>query len=286
MQFLGANPPVGTRIVYRLGAKADSVRLVVRDPAGATVREIAGDSLKAKLHEGLHTVLWDLRAQPIPRASRRPAPGGGFGFFGGGGPEGTPGPVVMPGTYRVTLVVNGADVATKPVEVRGDPDVEITDDDRRARQTLLVELQRIQASVSDAADAARTADEQLRAVKKELADSTEVPAALRAALDSVTKELDPLRRMLGIRDPDEPTTFDFAEFMKMLPIRAAMLSGNVGGIMAPPTEADLRRAADLRREVPAAVDSVNRFLDRLKGLYRRLADAGLYPPVPKAVKSP
>jgi hypothetical protein len=107
---------------------------------------------------------------------------------------------------------------------------------------------------------------------------------MRGAMDSVTAVLDSLKKSFGIRDPDEPFDFDFDEFMKILPIKAAMLSGNVGGAMAPPTQTDLRRLADLRREAPAAVAAVNRFLDQLKALYRRLAAAGLYPSVPEAVR--
>jgi hypothetical protein len=34
------------------------------------------------------------------------------------------------------------------------------------------------------------------------------------------------------------------------------------------------------------IDAVNGFLERLKGLYRRLAEAGLYPAAPSPVKKP
>ena len=230
---------------------------------------------------------WDLRSESIQRADTTAgAPGGFFAFFGGSGSSGTPGPVVMPGTYRATLLVNGAEVGMRPIDVRGDPAVQITAADRQNRQRTLEELQRIQASITDANDAVRAADTRLKDVKKALADTSKVPAPMRAAMDSVTAALDSLKKTFGIRDPDEPFDFDFGEFMKILPIKASMLSGNVGGAMAPPTQTDLRRLADLRRETPVVIDAVNGSSERLKGLYRRLADAGLYPAAPAPVKKP
>jgi len=126
------------------------------------------------------------------------------------------------------------------------------------------------------------ADQQLRAVKSELADSTKVPAAIRATLDSVTKELDPLKKLFGIRDPDEET--DFSEFRKVLPARVRGLVSNIGDAMAPPTATNVQVAEELKRSVPKAVGDVNRFLARLKPLYQQLATEGLYPPVPTPLK--
>jgi hypothetical protein len=191
---------------------------------------------------------------------------------------------VLPGEYRVTLVVNGKEAASKPVTVRGDPDVTITPQDRESRFRLLKELQQLQATASDAGDALRTADQQLKAVKAELADSTKVPAPIRAALDSLTKELEPLKKTYGIRDPNEE--FDFGGFRKVLPLRVALLGGNIGGVTAPPTAQDLQSAAELKRLVPKSVDEVNAFLAKLKPFFQRLAGEGLYPPVPEAVKKP
>jgi hypothetical protein len=41
----------------------------------------------------------------------------------------------VPGEYRATLVVNGKDAATTPVTVRGDPEITISDADRKMRLT-------------------------------------------------------------------------------------------------------------------------------------------------------
>ncbi len=289
MQWLGENPPVGSVIAYSLKSKADSLRLVVRDASGAEVRTIKGKAVADKLSPGVHTVVWNLQSNPIEPA-RKGSGGGGGGlaalFGGGGGEPGTPGPVVLPGTYQVALVVNGTQVAVKPVNVRGDPDIQITEADRQSRQRILEELQRLQAATADAGDAVRQANTQLRDVKKELADSTKVPGPIRAGLDSLVTRLDSLRQRFGVRNPDEPFEFDFAIFRQVLPFKVGMVAGNIGGAMAPPTRMDLQSVDQVRREVPRAVDDVNGFLADLKAFYRRLADAGLYPPVPDPVKRP
>lgn len=287
MQFLGKNPPIGAAITYQLREKADSARIVIRDAQGGAVRELKGEDFKDRLAAGMNTVVWDLRTEPIEPARKAPPAAAGSieSFFGAGGGN-TPGPIVLPGEYRAALVVNGREVATRPVQVRGDPAVQITEADRQNRQRILAELQRIRASVSDAADAVRTADRQLRDVKQSLADTAKVPATLRSAVDSATADLAPIKRTFGIRDPGEPFNFDFAELMRALPIKVGMLAGNIGGVMAPPTRTQLQQLDEVRREAPAAVDTVNGFLGRLRDVYRRLAEAGVYPPVPEAVRRP
>jgi photosystem II stability/assembly factor-like uncharacterized protein len=287
MRFLGQNPPVGVTLTYQLRTTADSVRLVIKDPAGATIRELKGDAVKGKDAAGMNLVQWNLRSEPILPAKKPqgpPAPSPLSFFLPNTGDPGTPGPVVLPGDYRVALVVNGKEAATRSVTVRGDPDVTISQQDRESRFKLLKELQQLTATASDAADALRAADQQLKAVKTELADSTKVPAPIRAAMDSLGKELDPLKKTFGIRDPNEE--FDFSGFRKILPLRVALLGANIGGVTAPPTAQDLQSAADVRRLVPKSVDDVNAFLAKLKPFFQRLASEGLYPPIPAAVKKP
>jgi photosystem II stability/assembly factor-like uncharacterized protein len=285
MRFLGQNPPVGVTVAYQLKTKADSVRVVIKDQGGATVRELKGDAMKEKNAAGMNLVQWNLRTETIMPAKKPTGPPSSnpfAGFFGGSNEPGTQGPIVLPGEYRATLVVNGKEVATKPVTVRGDPEITITAQDRENRYRLLKELQQLQATANDGADALRTADQQLKAIKTELADSTKVPAPIRATLDSLNKELEPLKKTFGIRDPNED--FDFGGFRKILPIRVGFLAGNIGGAMAPPTAQDQASAGELKRLVPKAVGDVNAFLAKLKPFYQRLAAEGLYPPVPAAVK--
>ena len=94
---------------------------------------------------------WDLRYQPI--AAGPAVQGGGGGGGGGGGQGGNMGPFVMPGDYRVTLLVGDKEVATKPVRVIGDVAIPMTDADRRTLHDTTLALHRLHASANEAATA-------------------------------------------------------------------------------------------------------------------------------------
>jgi hypothetical protein len=285
MQFFGDNPPYGAVIAYSLKNKADSARIVITDQAGNQVRELKGDAMKDALAAGYNRVVWDLQIDPIPLPKGvSPAPAG---FFGGGGDaSGTPGPVVLPGDFRLSLVVNGKPVANSTVTVKGDPDIRITDQDRQRRFELLKEGQRLQARVTEASNAVRSANTQLRSLKTPLADSTTVPRAIRATYDSLVKDLEPLKKKFFIRDEDDTTPFDFSLFRQVITFKLGGVLGSVGGATAPPTATDLEQWSELRTEVPQVIDQVNGFTARLKPFYQRLVELGLYPPVPKPIEKP
>ena len=66
------------------------------------------------------------------------------------------GPNVMPGDYRVTLVVDGKDVATKTVRVSGDKDMPMTDADRKTWHDTSLDLHEMQRVANAAAEAVTT----------------------------------------------------------------------------------------------------------------------------------
>src|SRR5207245_7548798 len=111
--FLAPNPPDGVIVTYALKAKPadkDEVKVVVKDAAGATVRELKGSK-----EAGFNRASWDLRHEPpVKREPGEP----GEAFFGP--PRG---PFVPPGTYAVTVSV-GSFSDTKPVVVQEDPRVQ------------------------------------------------------------------------------------------------------------------------------------------------------------------
>ncbi len=284
MQFFGDNPPFGASIAYSLKTKADSARIVITDQAGNQVRELKGGAMKDGLAAGYNRVIWNLTIDPIPfPKGTSPAPAG---FFGGGGDStGTPGPVVLPGDFRLSLIVNGKPVASGTVAVKGDPDIRITDQDRQRRFDLLKEGQRLQARLDEASSAVRTANTQLRNLKTPLSDSTTVPKAVKATYDSLVKDLEPLKTKFFIRDDDD-APFDFSLFRQVITFKLGGVIGSVGGATAPPTETDLQQWGELRIEVPQIIDQVNALTAKLKPFYQRLLELGLYPPVPKVIEKP
>src|SRR5262249_14844987 len=176
--FYGENPPQAAALSYFVKNKPNDVKLKIAEPAGREIREIAIPSSAVKA--GINSACWDLRVQPVPAppalgaAGARgtqgsPAPGspadpfgygcgttgggggggGGFGGFGGGGP--IPGPVVLAGTYTVALVVDGKPVDTKPLRVLGDPEVVLSDAQRKQLFDMAAEMHDLQKRASEAA---------------------------------------------------------------------------------------------------------------------------------------
>ena len=145
--YRGDNPPNGAVLSYYLKAQpADEVNIEIADGAGKIVRRFR----RVPDEAGVSRVTWDLRYDAAPgagggRGNRGAAPAGApadtslkglrerrraaAAERGGAGDEenffGPSAAPVLPGTYQVTLVVNGKRY-TKPVEVRNDPRVEMT----------------------------------------------------------------------------------------------------------------------------------------------------------------
>ncbi len=102
------NPPVGASIYYYLKSDADTVKITIADLEGTTLQEVTPTRTK-----GLQKFFWNLN---------RHAPQRGGPDVGGGGGRGDSGGVqVDPGVYKVTLMVNGKDVATKKMTLLPDP---------------------------------------------------------------------------------------------------------------------------------------------------------------------
>ncbi len=94
--FQGQNPAFGTEIFYSFSRNVGKAELVIKDIRGMTIKEFAVDT-----SEGLHSVSWDLRADPSGRQRR--------------------GARLSPGKYLVELSV-GMDRQLQTLTVSGDPE--------------------------------------------------------------------------------------------------------------------------------------------------------------------
>jgi photosystem II stability/assembly factor-like uncharacterized protein len=92
----GQNAAAGTALSYHLKSAASAeVQITISDPEGNVFRTLRGPAAA-----GLNRVQWNLRGNPPPQ--ERP-----------GTPQQQQGPLATPGTYRVTLAVNGQDYTTR-----------------------------------------------------------------------------------------------------------------------------------------------------------------------------
>jgi hypothetical protein len=113
--------------------------------------------------------------------------GGGGGFGGAGGAN--PGPFVLPGTYTVSLVVDGKTVDTKPLKVVADPDVALTAIERKKLYDMAMEMHELQRIASDVSGALTPLNTRLGEIAKEIGSRNDVPADVKAAVEGFTKEL-------------------------------------------------------------------------------------------------
>ena len=95
--------------------------------------------------------------------------GGGGGFGGAGG--GSNGPLVLPGTYNVALLVDGKAVMTKPIKIVGDPMMQMTEAQRKRYYDVAMELHDMQRRGDQMATALNSLGAQLTDADAKLKDS-------------------------------------------------------------------------------------------------------------------
>ena len=269
MQFLGLNPAPGATLAYKLAADAKQVSWVIRD--GSTqVREIAGDAMRNRNTAGLHIVKWDLRVQPLrpltpPPGAPAAGGGGGGGGFGGGGNNG---PFVLPGSYRATLRVDGKDVQTVSVTVRGDADIRITDADRKTWFDTARGLHDLQAEANAAAQIVQDASAQMTLLTQQTRNAT-IPPGVKSSMDSLNTELERLRRRLGLGGGG------FGGGAENVRGRIGQLKGAIMGSTSVPTTTQMAMIREVRAALPKVIEDAGAAGRRMPALVRDLIGAGV-----------
>ena len=266
--YLGPNPAEGALLTYFLPAKPgekDELKITVTDAAGAVVREIKN----APKEQGVNRANWDLRYEPPVK----PDPDAGEGGFGGP-PRG---PLVLPGTYTVTLSAGGQQ-KSRTVEVRDDPRIQVGDADRRAWH----EASRRAARLWTRADAAnRTMDrvkKQLtalqEALKKKDAD-VKPPEAVVTAAKTLADKVEPVAAKLTRQIPLGFAGAPLATEPDALLPRARGLYQALSSYTAPPTPQHRAALDKTEKDLDQAVGEVNALLKDVNELNRLLVDNGL-----------
>ena len=280
--FFGKNPTYGAAISYYLSKPQANVALRIRDAAGTQVREITGNDLLQARGAGINRVYWDLRHQPLlPLAGQAPAGGGGGGGFGGGGNNG---PNVLPGDYRVTLVVDGKDVGTKAVRVSGDKDMPMTDAERKTWHDTALHLHDLQRVANGAADAVNQLATQLGAVEALLKSASNAPAAAKTALTDANTRLADLRRRLGLNQPQGGGGGGgFGGQQGNVRGQLGQVKGQIMGSTSMPTAQQVRSAAELREDLDKVIADTNALIVAVPAIYDALGATGVKPAALKPV---
>ena len=267
--FLGENPARGARISYYLKSAPKDLRLTVKDASGAVVREISGDATKNARKAGINTVVWDGRIKPLPPMRNQQGGGGGGGFFG----NINNGPLVLPGTYRVSLSVDGRETQTANLRVQGDPEIQITDADRKTHFDTVLALHALQGTMNEAADVVLDMNKQIDSINDALKGQANVPGSLKTMIAELDKQVDELRTRLGVSGQGG---FGGGGNTNVRG-RVGQLKGQVMNSTSLPTETQTRLASDVRAAASKVVDEVNAAVAKFPSLYKELATSGMYP---------
>jgi hypothetical protein len=284
--FFGRNPAYGAAISYYLSKPQTNVALRIRDAAGTQVREITGNDVRDARGSGINRVYWDLRHQPLAPLAGQPAGGGGGGGGGGGfGGGGNNGPNVMPGDYRVTLVVDGKDVATKTVRVNGDKDMPMTEAERKTWHDTALNLHDLQRVANSAAETVNTLEKQLSAAEALMKSASNAPAAAKTAIGDANTKLADLRRRLGLNQQQGGGGGGGGFGGQQGNVRGQLgqVKGQIMGSTSMPTAQQVRQAGELREDLDKVIADTNALIAAVPAIYDALGATGVKPAALKPV---
>jgi photosystem II stability/assembly factor-like uncharacterized protein len=199
---VGENPPKGAVVDYYFAAAPkDEVTLDIADAQGKPVRHLSSRATKTfeqppewpdqevpvltiPAEAGMNRYAWDLRSESpvkIPGA-----------FYSGTGPLG---PLVQPGTYRVTLR-SGSFTQTVPLEVRIDPRLKgVTLADLQKENELASEIRDRNQDLHVAVNQIRELRGQLAALRKWAGEGEQARPVV-AAADALERKMTPIEEQL------------------------------------------------------------------------------------------
>ena len=287
--FRGKNPTFGLPISYYLkgDVPAANVELRIRDGAGTVVRTLSGTDLTNATKAGVNRIHWDLRYQPLPAQQGGPGGGGGGGGFGGGANNG---PFVMPGEYRVTLVVSGKEVATKNARVVGDSAVQWTDADRKTWHDTALAFHRLQEQSNEAANAVTALGPHYQTLETLLKTAANVPADVRTAIEAAGKQLTDLRRRLGVAAPGQPAQGGGGggggggQNNPNVRAQLGQTKGQIAGSHSLPSEQQMRALTQGREDLSRVIADTNALITTMPTLFDKVGAGALKPAALKPVR--
>ena len=107
---------------------------------------------------------------------------------------------MAPGTYNVTLMVDGKSVDTKPMKVVMDPAVQLSDVQRKRYQDIVMDLHEMQRKGSEMTTTLNALYSQMTDVSAKV-KADNLPAATKTQFDAFVKDFDAVRPKFGVPPP-------------------------------------------------------------------------------------
>jgi photosystem II stability/assembly factor-like uncharacterized protein len=317
--FFGENPPQAAVISWYARKDVSRIALRITDATGREIREISGNVLSRSNKAGIQAACWDLRLQPVPTPNvgqaqggrqggaaggqgREGGPaedtreddppranigagcgggGGGVGGFGGGG-GGNPGPYVLPGSYTVELLVDGKSVGSKPLRVMADPEVVLTQAERKRLYDMAIELHELQRRASPVIERIVPIQRQMPEVMKQVASKSDLPADVKTQAETFNKEFTALAAKLIVQGGGRGGRGGGGGEPGPMARAAQAKNGMMAGMW--PTKATMDAYAEAKAGVPTAISEANAMLARAQTISSALAQHGITLTVPPPAK--
>ena len=226
-----------------------------------------------------------LPENPCAAAGGAGAGGGGFGRGGGGANQG---PLVLPGTYTVALVVDGKTVASKPLTIVMDPEVQLTAAQRVAYNALATELHTAQQAGAAAAAPMTALLAEVRKAAAKMDSTPTLADSVKTQFAAFRKDFDAVRAKLGAGAP--VVAFGpgggggggagFGSNDANVLARLGAVKSGMLGVWETPSASVQSQATSAKAAVEAAVAEAKTLMARARSLRALLAANGITMAVP------
>jgi hypothetical protein len=169
------------------------------------------------------------------------------------------------------------------LQVQGDPQITISDADRKIQHDTALMLHELQRPLNEANAAITAANEQVRAVQDLIKPLANAPAPITEAAEALVKRLAGLAQQLGAGAPPAGGRGAGAGVQGLRGQLIAVRS-QITAFTALPTPAQLQLARDGREALAELIADLNDVLTAaLPALYQALADNKIQPPPAKPI---
>jgi hypothetical protein len=265
-RYAAPNPPDGAILAYYVNPvmmeteenEVPDIEVDVLDVNGARVGRL--EPPQGAKGTGIQRLVWDLRHtlqfEPDEDDIRR----------------GLKGPFVLPGTYRVRLKI-GEDEQVKSVEVKGDPAIDISTEDRRVLHDTLQSLNRMSATSRAILSTTGDVQSRLRAIRQAVVDHGEVPQTVHQAVAEVEEDVEAILVTMEGEETGGGATLPGAP---PLADRVRQLYSAIEAATALPTTEQRQLTRLSEEQLSEQVALVNRLVEStLPALERQLDEAGV-----------
>ncbi|MDP7059620.1 MAG: hypothetical protein QF416_04050, partial [Candidatus Marinimicrobia bacterium] len=246
-EYRAENPPYGAIITFHLATgKIDTVKIKIVDGEGNHVSEFKVDEPKP----GFNRTAWNLRYDGAVSLAT-PITGGWRG--------GNVGPTVAPGKYTVSLSTKGQS-ASASLEVRGDPRIEVSNEDFRKQLEAGIEIRDMLSKVNTVLNGTESVITQMSELKKKVKNSSSSDFDLTEAEGKIKNVLQMVKEF---RNDELKRPINGLSYRQRPRLREEIrsLAWAVDGTSARPTDPQMLRMKELDEETEAIVRRYNSIVE-------------------------